>query len=553
MIVKNRVSNERRAVLNMPIKIESLINQGYYSYIYKGIIGTKQVVVKAAKKKDYEDLIEEEARVYEKLGVNPHTVPYFGVYKTEEFGKVLILDLPENAKTLKEIINEENEHFNQISDEKAFKIVEEIAKALKYVHSKGYFHNDLKDSNLLIINYHSKAKDIRAKIIDFNTAVKEAYIKLSPSPEETTAVNPDIESFGDIIYEVFTNKKPNSRYNEPVSLFRENSGGIQGIIENCWMNEYESVQEIIKDLKYIRKRERTEPLERLLTHIYESLLKIYSLEMETRIPIKDLKLRIHAPTMRKFALIKDNEDEISISNKDLTRAIRIMTSLLGSNVKFILTNENKVFEEEYFMLDIKKVENLITKIERYLTQPKISLYTSKYEGVESNLRRELANFVIKNGEDIINNRYLVVTKILGEIIGKTSGTTIIIEYDSASTRKLLTKFKEIIRENRNSNFIIYSNEPVLREIRDEKSALTAVKALRSIIRTTQTNKKEKKRLLRELSNIEKEIEEFLNNGVMSNYRINTKTHKKPYDKDEDTEYIPVDYTYYDIESVYSSK
>ncbi|MGD8628929.1 MAG: serine/threonine-protein kinase, partial [bacterium] len=188
------------------------------------------------------------------------------------------------GKSLREVIDEKPASFMTILD-----LAMQIGEGLGRAHEAGIIHRDIKPQNILI------GPDGRPKITDFGLA------KVKDSPELTRAgttfgtiayMSPeqarglevdrraDIFSFGVVLYELITGRRPFEGENEPSiinaivnqipePLERFKSGvpeGLQAIVEKALAKDrderYQHVDDIVADLRRERKRiELTETTE----------------------------------------------------------------------------------------------------------------------------------------------------------------------------------------------------------------------------------------------------------------------------------------------------
>ncbi len=111
-----------------------------------------------------------------------------------------------------------------LDQDKAIKIIADLADALSYAHSRGIFHRDIKTSNILLVDSGSKLPDVR--LIDFGVAaiqhtkgesfkVQGRTIVGTPqymSPDQCYGMSYDerseIYSLGCVMFELLTGKPP---------------------------------------------------------------------------------------------------------------------------------------------------------------------------------------------------------------------------------------------------------------------------------------------------------------------------------------------------------
>ncbi len=159
-------------------------------------------------------------------------------------------------------------------------IIFQIANALRYIHRRGIIHRDVCSKNVLL------AEDGRVKLIDFGLAVTKSgvYRQLGErsgtpsymSPEQIrgqeTDERTDIYSFGILMYEILSGKKPffgGTSYSKmqdnlnfiPTELsatVKEIHPDLVNVVSKAMQkvpaDRYGSVDELISDLEFISKK-----------------------------------------------------------------------------------------------------------------------------------------------------------------------------------------------------------------------------------------------------------------------------------------------------------
>ncbi|MCD6387203.1 MAG: serine/threonine protein kinase, partial [Methanophagales archaeon] len=141
----------------------------------------------------------------------------------------------------------------EFSVEDALNIAIQIAEGLKYAHSKGIAHKDLKPQNILIKNGEAKISDWGlSKALSESTSSLQAFSPFYAAPEQIskkfgkTDEKTDIWQFGVLLYEILTGKRPFegddvvqiafSILNEepaPPSTFRKEAAIFDEIVMRC--------------------------------------------------------------------------------------------------------------------------------------------------------------------------------------------------------------------------------------------------------------------------------------------------------------------------------
>ena len=156
-----------------------LIDHGSYANVfkYRDEFYNRDIIIKRAKvnelnKKELERF-KQEFEVMDKLN-SPYVV---SVYRYDDTKKEYFMECAD--ETLKKYIDRNN---TKIDNKKRFEIINQIIKALKYVHNKGYLHRDLSLSNVLLFHYDDVTV---VKLSDFG------LVKFEES--DLTSINSDIK------------------------------------------------------------------------------------------------------------------------------------------------------------------------------------------------------------------------------------------------------------------------------------------------------------------------------------------------------------------------
>lgn len=241
-------------------------------------VALKFLAVQVESDKEYVDRIMREARIAADLNhTNIVHIYDFGQFKDSEdnsaYNKRTYISMEYvEGKTLKAYLKETD----RLSNENILGIARQIAEALAYAHKRRIFHRDIKPENILI------TEDGKLKLLDFGLAKSGNISTLTGeqilgtpyymSPEQSDGdqdidYRTDIFSFGIVLYELITHKRPfqgdsfevvrhEIQHTEPtpVNVLNEDAPkGFQRILEKCLAKKredrYQSASQIVKALE----------------------------------------------------------------------------------------------------------------------------------------------------------------------------------------------------------------------------------------------------------------------------------------------------------------
>ncbi len=239
------------------------ITQGGFGKIYLGRWRDRVVVIKALEGKEFEanksQNIEELIREIEIMNRlrDRNVVQIYGA-SVEKERPCLVMEYMEQGALSSVLANKTN-----ITPEQQVDIALDIAFGLRFIHSQGVLHRDLKSANILV------DKNFQAKLADFGLA-KINTDSVSPTHKSSQAISwmppeclrhdgvyttaSDIYSYGVILWELMTGKLPleDCKDNMKSILTRVNSGERDAIPD--------SVPSVYQQL--IKKCQQIDPSER---------------------------------------------------------------------------------------------------------------------------------------------------------------------------------------------------------------------------------------------------------------------------------------------------
>lgn len=136
-----------------------------------------------------------------------------------------------------------------------FKALGEFLQGLAYLHGKGYAHNDIKPSNILL-------SEDRAKLADFAFAGKIGQVTFSEAPSysmvgtglyapddrkpnQSNSVGSDLYACGIILYQAFSD----TSYPEKINLEKITDQSVREIIQQCIQGGFNNVETLWSQLQ----------------------------------------------------------------------------------------------------------------------------------------------------------------------------------------------------------------------------------------------------------------------------------------------------------------
>ncbi|EKE38706.1 hypothetical protein ENUP19_0061G0124 [Entamoeba nuttalli] len=241
---------------------ERVIGEGSFGIVYVGKYRGTQVAIKETKNFSWpEDIIEafqKEVLMMDKMRC-PYIINFVGAVDTLDHYSIIT----EYAQfgSLKDVYQK-----NEFNDLLAYKMLNDVAKGMTFLHSSSIIHRDLKPDNILVISM-SKDETVNAKLSDFGTTRNVSSSSASDSmtkgigtplymAPEILLNRPysfpiDVYAFAIVSYEVFLRKIPYGNgcfvHSWDVSDFvsqghrldfpKSFSPGICELIKKCWAHD----------------------------------------------------------------------------------------------------------------------------------------------------------------------------------------------------------------------------------------------------------------------------------------------------------------------------
>jgi len=239
------------------------IGKGGFSIVYEAVkkeTGERFAIKRIQKNEEGVDidLLKREIYIMKKVD-HPNILKLFDVYEDEDYF-FLVLELVEGSELFDKIVD-----LGNYSEKDAANIVNQIVRAVDYLHSHGIVHRDLKPENLLSAG---EGENEVVKVADFGFAKnfgEEKLVTSCGSPgyvapevltEDTYTNEVDMWSVGVIIYILLSGYPP--FYDEsPPKIFKKITEVKYDFDDPAW----DDISETAKDL--IRRLLVKDPAERL--------------------------------------------------------------------------------------------------------------------------------------------------------------------------------------------------------------------------------------------------------------------------------------------------
>ena len=293
---------------------------------------------------------------------HPNIVQFLGVYKSKN-SALPILVMEYMHTTLSECI--EKWSHGVIPEVIAYAILEDVALALRYLHSKNIAHRDLSSNNVLL------TADMRAKISDLGTArildttpKRKKALTTAPGtlyymPPESFGDNPtytveiDIFSYGVLAMEIFCGERP-----KPTKQFEEDAMSTGD-------SRFRRLTEIDRRRSYMDKISPGHPIRNLIEQcLNESSKRINAYDVTAY--IYKVKANATAPCDSKLLMVQEQQ----------------------CNKKKIEEQKNEIQQLKYEASDSKfKISELEREVRVYKGEPSVDQLREELASTKVSLKK----------------------------------------------------------------------------------------------------------------------------------------------------------------------
>jgi len=297
--LKKRVIQPTNSDIRKNYEFISMLGHGAFGKVrlyrdrnYKDLLFAIKTLKKEGIPEYQFNLLKSEVSILSDLD-HPNIVKYFGTFEDDYYIHILMEYL--KGHDLNKIINLKK--YTGFEEKDMAKIIQQLLKALSFIHSKGIVHRDIKPENILFSN---KKDYSTLKLIDFGLATTKRDRKTVGTPffmspemiKGDSCPKSDIWSVGIIVYYMLTEKlafdenKPSNEHNghhhnKEKTLFekiQKDNYDINPLIEiKCSDEAIDFVQNCLK--KSVRERYDTQ---QCLNHAW---IKKYSSKNDSNILI----------------------------------------------------------------------------------------------------------------------------------------------------------------------------------------------------------------------------------------------------------------------------
>ena len=225
--LKKRVIQPTNSDIRKNYEFISMLGHGAFGKVrlyrdrnYKDLLFAIKTLKKEGIPEYQFNLLKSEVSILSNLD-HPNIVKYFGTFEDDYYIHILMEYL--KGHDLNKIINLKK--YTGFEEKDMSKIIQQLLKALSFIHSKGIVHRDIKPDNILFSN---KKDYSTLKLIDFGLATTKSDRKSVGTPyfmspemiNGDSCPKSDIWSVGIIVYYMLTEKyafyekKPNNDHKE---------------------------------------------------------------------------------------------------------------------------------------------------------------------------------------------------------------------------------------------------------------------------------------------------------------------------------------------------
>ena len=372
---KRRVTNSKNKDIRKNYEFISMLGNGTFGKVrlyrdrnYKDLLFAIKTLKKEGIPPYQFSLLKSEVNILSNLD-HPNIVKYFGTFEDEYYIHIVMEYL--KGHDLNKIISLKN--YTGFDEKNMCQIVQQLLKALAFIHSKNIIHRDIKPENILFSN---KRNYSTLKLIDFGLATfskqdnKSVGTPFYMSPEmiegKATQVS-DMWSVGVIVYQMITGKLPfDIKENEDEDLYEK-------IKKEDYNKEYLEEVECSEEVKdFIDKTLQKDIKLRLTTHegLNHPWIQKFCVKNIDQNIVNDKTINIFLEFARKNSLQKEiyyflakvsNENDITISKNFFNQLdVNNMGSLTFDEIKegFVKNGieiEENIWEEIFRGLDFHGV------------------------------------------------------------------------------------------------------------------------------------------------------------------------------------------------------
>ena len=418
---KRRVTQSKNKDIRKSYEFISMLGNGTFGKVrlyrdrnYKDLLFAIKTLKKEGIPQYQFNLLKSEVNILSNLD-HPNIVKYFGTFEDEFFIHIVMEYL--KGHDLDKIIALKN--YTGFDEKNMCQIIQQLLKALYFIHSKNIIHRDIKPENVLFSNKRNYSS---LKLIDFGLATfskednKSVGTPFYMSPETidgNSTFQSDIWSVGVIVYQMITSKLPfeSEERDNNKTLYKKIQ--TQDYDKEC-LNEFECSDEV-KDF------------------IFKALQKDVKLRMTTQ-------EGLNHPWIQKFCI--KNIDSSYLNNDTIKIFLEFSRkSLLQKEIYYFIA---KVCNET----DIDKYKSFFNQLD-YQNMGSLSLEDIK-EGFERN-ELEIENNTLEeifNGLNFHKSGKINYSEFLSALVSSKS---------FAKEEKLISVFN-LLRENeQNRNYITFDS------------------------------------------------------------------------------------------------